>query len=266
MATTREPTTDESAGDALSENIAASSLSRAAGENAQETAADGTVSGVADAATDAAVGGDAPPLSKRAQKRQLKQQSQVEKRRAEKQAKKEAKRAKREQAQAVWEAMPAEEKARVRAEAHARGEREQRRQAALREKEAKAAAAAALSADGADGRAPLPSVVIDLSFEKLMTEREIASLAQQISYSYSSNRRAAFPTRLVLSSLGGATRAKLTQGFEHWPVVLEERSYLEVFPERERLIYLSSESEELLAEKMGRIHCPVNEVTVLCAS
>jgi len=34
-----------------------------------------------------------------------------------------------------------------------------------------------------------------------------------------SRRRAAFPTRLVLSSLGGATRAKLTQGFELWPVV-----------------------------------------------
>ena len=36
--------------------------------------------------------------------------------------------------------------------------------------------------------------------------------------------------------------------FEHWPVVREERSYLEVFPDRERLIYLSSESEELLGE------------------
>ena len=162
---TREPTMDESAtttadepavaavGDALSESIAASPLSP--DHNAQETTADGTASGVAAAATDAVVGGDAPQLSKRAQKRLLKQQSQVEKRKAEKQAKKEAKRAKREQAQAEWEAMPAEEQARVRAEAHARGEREQRRQAALREKEAKAAAAAALSADGADGSAPL---------------------------------------------------------------------------------------------------------------
>lgn len=166
MATPRAPTTDESAtttadepavaaaGDALSESIAASPLSPDAAD-AQETTADGTASGVAAAATDAVVGGDTPQLSKRAQKRLLKQQSQVEKRKAEKQAKKEAKRAKREQAQAEWEAMPAEEQARVRAEAHARGEREQRRQAALREKEAKAAAAAALSADGADGSAPL---------------------------------------------------------------------------------------------------------------
>ena len=166
MATPRAPTTDESAtttadepavaaaGDALSESIAASPLSPDAAD-AQETTADGTASGVAAAAMDAVVGGDTPQLSKRAQKRLLKQQSQVEKRKAEKQAKKEAKRAKREQAQAEWEAMPAEEQARVRAEAHARGEREQRRQAALREKEAKAAAAAALSADGADGSAPL---------------------------------------------------------------------------------------------------------------
>ena len=84
-----------------------------------------------------------------------------------------------------------------------------------------------------------PTVVIDLSFDELMNEREIASLAQQVNYSYAANRKAHFPVRLALTSLGGATEAKLTSGHENWPVLHEARSYLDVFPDRDRLVSVS---------------------------
>lgn len=201
---------------------------------------------------DAALGEDGQPLSKRAQKKRIRREAQKE---AHKRKKLEAKAAekawkqqKREKEQAAWEAMTEEERAAVKQKSLE--VRRQRQEAESREAAAKAAAAAALKVDGSGGQSALvpPTVVIDLSFDDLMNEREIASLAQQVNYSYAANRKALFPTRLALTSLGGATEAKLTDGHENWPVLHEARSYLEVFPDRERLIYLSSESDTALDE------------------
>ena len=200
----------------------------------------------------AATAGD-QPLSKNARKRALKKENQQWKRKAEKEAKKEAKRAKREANQAAWDAMPEEEKAEIRKSSFEI--RKQRTEAAAAAKVAKAAAqaftasASGASASGIDGPTCLPpTCIIDLGFDDLMTEREIASLAQQTSYSHSANRKSNFPMRLALTSLGGQFLAKLTAGFpghENWPVLLERRSYLDVF-DKNRIVYLSSESERVL--------------------
>ena len=44
-------------------------------------------------------------------------------------------------------------------------------------------------------------IVIDLDFEKQMTEGEIKSLCSQLQYSYASNTRAAVPCHLHFTSL-----------------------------------------------------------------
>ncbi|KAL7578337.1 hypothetical protein ACA910_012743 [Epithemia clementina (nom. ined.)] len=61
-------------------------------------------------------------------------------------------------------------------------------------------------------------VCIDCSFENDMTSREINSLAQQLRYCYSTNRRASSPCYLSATSLGGETIKHLqnVSGFEDW--------------------------------------------------
>lgn len=221
----------------------------------------------ADDADDAEAGDDAEGttaeegqgLSKRAQKKRIRREAQKEMHKRKKLEAKVAEKAKkqkrREEEQAAWDAMTQEERDEVKRKAiHIRKERQEAGKVEAAAKKAAAAVLHAGTGDDGDGAAgtsatPLPpTVVIDLSFDHLMNEREIASLAQQINYSYAANRRALFPTRLALTSLGGATEAKLTSGHENWPVLHEPRSYLEAFPDRDRLVYLSSESETALDE------------------
>jgi len=180
------------------------------------------------------VGGDASTelLSKRQQKKALKRQRAMEKRATERASRKEAKRAERERRQRVWDSLTEEEQAERKKE-HA-VTREARLAAEQLEAERKAAALSAT--------AVLPTCAIDLSFDDLMNDREIASLAQQLSYCHSANRRAGYPMRVVFASLTGRTAEKLCVGAENWTVQHETRGYLELF-KAEHLIYLSSESD-----------------------
>uniref|UniRef100_A0A7S4EYN7 tRNA (guanine(9)-N(1))-methyltransferase n=1 Tax=Chrysotila carterae TaxID=13221 RepID=A0A7S4EYN7_CHRCT len=148
---------------------------------------------------------------------------------AQKQAKAEARAAK----QAEWDALsPEEQEIRKQEAAEMRAKREEERKATA------AAAAAAPS---------MPTCAIDLSFEQLMADAEITSLAQQLMYSYGANRRARLPLQLAFCSLGGKTEQQLTKinGFGNWKVARHSESYLHAF-DRSRLVYLSSESDEAL--------------------
>jgi tRNA (guanine9-N1)-methyltransferase len=178
-------------------------------------------------------GNDAAPKSKRAVKREQKRQKVLQKRVAEKAAKKEAKRAKRESSQAAWEALTEEERARIKQDAAVA---RQDRIAA-----SKAAAAARASAD----QAGKPICVVDLAFDEYMNEREISSLAQQLSYCHSANKNRAYPVRLAFTSVSRQLEAKMTTGYEKWAVQRDARHYLETFS-REHVTYLSSESDETL--------------------
>ncbi|KAF9464817.1 guanine-1-methyltransferase-domain-containing protein [Collybia nuda] len=53
------------------------------------------------------------------------------------------------------------------------------------------------------------TVVVDLSFDDKMNEKEISSLCSQLGYTYSANRSAAYPFSLVYTSLNGRTFARL---------------------------------------------------------
>ncbi|KAJ3895597.1 guanine-1-methyltransferase-domain-containing protein [Lentinula edodes] len=52
-------------------------------------------------------------------------------------------------------------------------------------------------------------IVLDLSFDELMSEKEINSLCSQLAYTYSANRNASYPFTLLCTSLNGRTRDRL---------------------------------------------------------
>jgi len=91
-------------------------------------------------------------------------------------------------------------------------------------------------------------VVVDLSFDSLMTLKEIRSLSNQIVYCYASNMKALYPVDLYLTSLGGNVEKHLLSqnGFKNWKQIhRDQRHFIDLFP-KEDLVYLSSESEQLL--------------------
>jgi tRNA (guanine9-N1)-methyltransferase len=101
-------------------------------------------------------------------------------------------------------------------------------------------------------------ICLDCSFEELMTEREVNSLALQIRYCYATNKKADHPVKVTVSSLSGETLDQLCKvsGFEHWT----NRSFChtansvdDTYPEKSKLVYLTSDSEAVL-EKLEDDH------------
>ncbi|TRM67876.1 guanine-1-methyltransferase-domain-containing protein [Schizophyllum amplum] len=73
---------------------------------------------------------------------------------------------------------------------------------------------------------PFCQIVVDLGFDDKMSDNEVKSLASQLGYTYSANRRAPTPFKLLFTGLGGRTLARLEsqnnasykrwQGTEWW--------------------------------------------------
>ena len=97
-------------------------------------------------------------------------------------------------------------------------------------------------------------IAIDCSFESLMTQREIGSLAQQLKYCYSYNKRAENPCYVAATSLreGSSTLSLLQRdaGFPEWSnrlFVCTDQSLEDYYSkDRSRLVYLTSDSEHTL--------------------
>ncbi|CAG8553927.1 8322_t:CDS:2 [Funneliformis mosseae] len=101
---------------------------------------------------------------------------------------------------------------------------------------------------------PIPSdikVVIDLSFDELMTDVEISSLTSQLSRCYSANRSATRPVNLYFTSCGGRVQERFNtklQNYVNWKnVIFESRPYLDCF-NKEELIYLTADSNDCIQE------------------
>ncbi|KAJ5071143.1 tRNA (guanine-9-) methyltransferase [Anaeramoeba ignava] len=92
-------------------------------------------------------------------------------------------------------------------------------------------------------------IVIDCSFDELMSVFEIKKLTNQINMCYGANNKAEKPIKLYLAGLIGRTKAKLesTNGFLNWRIFYDEKKYQEIF-KKDEIIYLTSESEEVLDE------------------
>lgn len=90
-------------------------------------------------------------------------------------------------------------------------------------------------------------ITIDLSFDHLMIDKDIAKLTKQILRCYTLNRRVNAPMQFSLTSFDGKAKEDMQKhkGYEHWDVKFHEQSYLDVYP-KEKIIYLTSESENVI--------------------
>lgn len=64
------------------------------------------------------------------------------------------------------------------------------------------------------------NVTIDMSFDELMIDKDIAKLIKQILRCYTLNRRAAAPVQFSLTNFNGKSleQMKKHNGYEHWDV------------------------------------------------
>ncbi|XP_053983146.1 tRNA methyltransferase 10 homolog A isoform X2 [Hylaeus volcanicus] len=90
-------------------------------------------------------------------------------------------------------------------------------------------------------------VTIDMSFDDLMIDKDIAKLTKQILRCYTLNRRAVAPMQFSLTRFDGKSRSHMQKhnGYEHWDVKFYTESYLDVYP-KEKIVYLTSESEVII--------------------
>lgn len=95
-------------------------------------------------------------------------------------------------------------------------------------------------------------VCIDCAYNDQMTLRELNSLALQIQYCYSCNRKSDNPVYLSVSGLTGTTREFLekVEGFpDQWSkraFDCSNKSLLDLHPDKSKLVYLTSDSEHTL--------------------
>ncbi|KOC60196.1 RNA (guanine-9-)-methyltransferase domain-containing protein 2 [Habropoda laboriosa] len=91
-------------------------------------------------------------------------------------------------------------------------------------------------------------VTIDLSFDDLMIDKDIAKLTKQILRCYTLNRRAIAPMQFSLTSFNGKSKADMQKhnGYEHWDVKFHAKPYLNIYL-KEKIIYLTSESENVIS-------------------
>lgn len=63
-------------------------------------------------------------------------------------------------------------------------------------------------------------VTIDMSFDELMIDKDIAKLIKQILRCYTLNRRAIAPLQFSLTSFDGKSQKEMCKhnGYEHWDV------------------------------------------------
>lgn len=90
-------------------------------------------------------------------------------------------------------------------------------------------------------------IAIDLSYEKLMNEKQILGTITQLSFCYAANRRAANPTQLAFANFGQSIRTLFlsNKSRTNWDVILEERPLYEAY-KREEIVYLTADSDNVL--------------------
>ncbi|KAJ2952794.1 hypothetical protein O0L34_g7153 [Tuta absoluta] len=92
-------------------------------------------------------------------------------------------------------------------------------------------------------------IVIDLSFDNLMIEKDRFKVIKQILRCYSINRRSATPLQFHITSFGDKSKndIKRHNGYEHWDVQYHEEPYIELFS-KDKIVYLTSESDNVIEE------------------
>ncbi|CAK1581975.1 unnamed protein product [Parnassius mnemosyne] len=90
-------------------------------------------------------------------------------------------------------------------------------------------------------------IIIDLSFDHLMIEKDRFKVIKQILRCYSINRRSDTPLKFHITSFGDKSKSDISRhnGYENWDVEYHEKPYLDVFS-KDKLVYLSSESDNII--------------------
>ncbi|XP_005091028.1 tRNA methyltransferase 10 homolog A [Aplysia californica] len=92
-------------------------------------------------------------------------------------------------------------------------------------------------------------VVLDLSLDEYMNDKDVTSLTCQLRHCYSANRRAQNPLQMHFCGSSGKTMKRLDEigDYKGWDVYVDTRPYDEAFS-KDSLVYLTSESPNILSD------------------
>lgn len=94
-------------------------------------------------------------------------------------------------------------------------------------------------------------VIVDLSYDELMSEKDIGKTAKQLQRVYTANRKSTMPIKLFYTGLRPDSQIEIAlrkyDGYKNWDIKFHEESYDEIFDPK-TLVYLSSDSENVLQE------------------
>ncbi|KAK3854205.1 hypothetical protein Pcinc_039300 [Petrolisthes cinctipes] len=91
-------------------------------------------------------------------------------------------------------------------------------------------------------------LVIDMSFDDLMIERHLCQCVKQVSRCYSANRRTTDPAQLYVTNFTGKCASIMARqnGYQNWDVHFKPEHFTEIFDDKDKIIYLTSESENVV--------------------
>ncbi|CAL8123284.1 unnamed protein product [Orchesella dallaii] len=93
-------------------------------------------------------------------------------------------------------------------------------------------------------------ICIDMSFNDLMIEKDLHKCVKQLHRCYSVNRRHENPLQFYVTSFTGKAVNVMgkNDGWKNWDVHFREKSYLELDYPKEKIVYLTAESDNVLRE------------------
>lgn len=91
-------------------------------------------------------------------------------------------------------------------------------------------------------------LVVDMSFDDLMIEKHLCQCVKQVSRCYSANRRTTDPAQLYVTSFTGKCAEIMARqnGYQNWDVHFRSEHFIDIFSNKDKIVYLSSESENVV--------------------
>lgn len=90
-------------------------------------------------------------------------------------------------------------------------------------------------------------ICMDCRYDSMMSDKDIGSLQKQVAFSYSANRRSPAPCQFYITNVDGQLAKRLeVNSAKSWDIHLRNEPLEQVFP-HEDILYLTSESENVLS-------------------
>ena len=95
-------------------------------------------------------------------------------------------------------------------------------------------------------------ILIDMDFAEYMSEKEMKSIVQQLSYCYGANARASICCHLMLTGVDGAVKqalAKQIPSYQNWMATVSPLCFTDFLKEeKDKLVYLTADSDNEIHE------------------